>query len=115
MDEGAGGIAGATNDAALRPLYRPWEEPNKHRQRNPAGGAALEEPGRRPSRALLVPRLRHEVDMWRHNGYVGASDTTRTLLNHWFVTAHAGDFKYHYCQREAIETLVWLYEVQRYR
>ncbi len=104
------------NADALRPLFKPWEEPTRHRTRNPQEGApALIEPGRRPSRCRFVPRLRHEVEMWRRNQYVGASDTTRTLLLHWFETAHASDFRYYYCQREAVETVIWLYEVQRYR
>ncbi|GMV35665.1 MAG: hypothetical protein AMXMBFR61_01730 [Fimbriimonadales bacterium] len=104
------------NPDALRPLFEPWEPPTKHRLPNPVeDGPAIVEAGRRPSKCLLVPRLRHEVDMWRHNGYVGASDTTKTLLCHWFDTAHPGDFRYHWCQREAIETIIWLYEVVQYR
>lgn len=104
------------NPDALVRLFNPWEEPNKYRKRNPLPGQpAIEEPGRRPSRCRLVPHLRHEVAMWRQNGYIGASDTTKTLLNHWFETGHPGEFRYHFCQREAIETIIWLYEVKQYR
>lgn len=103
------------NADALRPLYHPWEEPNRHRERSPAGGPALVEPGRRVSRCLLAPALRHAVDQWRRNDYAGASDTTLALLLHWFHTAHPGGFRYHFCQREAIETIIWLYEVAGYR
>lgn len=52
--------------------------------------------------------------------YPGASDTTRELLLHWFGRSHrvqtsAGDaveFHYYFCQREAIETLIYLMEVR---
>lgn len=104
------------NPDALRPLFEPWEPPTKHRVPNQVeGGPAIVQVGRRPSKCLLVPRLRHELDMWRHNGYVGASDTTKTLLYHWFDTAHPGNFRYHWCQREGIEAIIWLYEVAQYR
>ena len=49
--------------------------------------------------------------------YKGVTDTTRTLLNYWFHTDHrlpnGRPFAYHYSQREAIETLIYLYEVAR--
>ena len=95
--------------AALEPLYAPWEEPNKHRVKDV--GIV---PGRRTSRATLVPYIRSQVSDWRHSGYEGASETTKTLLNHWFETAHEDDFRYHFCQREAVETIIWLAEVKRY-
>lgn len=104
------------NPDALQPIFRSWEEPNKHRKANPIpGGPAIVEPGRRVSRAHLVPQLRHEVEMWRRNEYAGASETSRMLLNYWFNTAHENDFRYHFCQQEAIETIIWLYEVAQYR
>lgn len=99
----------------LEPLYKPWEEPTHRREKNPAGGRSLIQPGRRPSRALLVPYIRSLVNDWRYTGYPGTTATTKILLNHWFDTAHPDDFKYHYCQREAVETAIWLYEVAKYR
>jgi type III restriction enzyme len=49
----------------------------------------------------------------------GYSDTTRILLNHWFNTDHRSPdgrkFAYHYFQREAVETLIYLYEVAKLR
>ncbi len=99
----------------LEPLYKPWEEPTHRREKNPVGGRALIQPGRRPSRALLVPYIRSLVNDWRYAGYPGTTATTKTLLNHWFDTAHSNDFKYHFCQREAVETVIWLYEVAKYR
>ena len=76
---------------------------------------AIVQSGRRPSRRLLVPRLRHEFEMWRRTGYVGGSDTTRTLLADWLEAAHEGAFRYHACRREAIETIIRPYEVARAR
>src|SRR5579862_8207966 len=36
----------------------------------------------------LVPQLRRRVQEWRDGGYTGATDTSRSLLNWWFVTQH---------------------------
>lgn len=94
---------------ALQPLYAPWDEPTRYRVKDKGIVA-----GRRPSRATLVPYIRSQVSDWRHSGYEGASETTKTLLNYWFETAHTDDFRYHFCQREAVETIIWLAEVKRY-
>lgn len=72
--------------------------------------------GRRPSRLLLVPKIRAAVDTWRDQGYHGASDVSRRLFEYWFeedheVSGFSVPFRYHFCQREAIETLVWLVEI----
>ena len=67
------------------------------------------------STAPCVPAIREAVALWRESGYKGVTPTTRTLLNFWFKTDHrlpnGRAFVYHYAQREAIETLVYLYEV----
>ena len=36
----------------------------------------------------LVPQLRHKVKEWRDSGFVGATETCRSLLNWWFNTPH---------------------------
>ncbi|MCE9554281.1 MAG: DEAD/DEAH box helicase family protein [Planctomycetes bacterium] len=78
----------------------------------------------------LVPQLRKKVKEWRDSGYVGATDTSKSLLNYWFNTPHlmpqsylpspsgrgAGgegmaEFQYYFAQREAMETIVYLYDV----
>jgi type III restriction enzyme len=66
----------------------------------------------------LVAQLRKNVKEWRDSGYAGATETSRTLLNWWFKTPHllpkAGDmveFQYYFAQREALETIVYLYDV----
>ncbi len=65
--------------------------------------------------APCVPAIRQKVRDWVADGYKGATPTTKILLNHWFHTDHRlanGDkFQYYYFQREALETLVYLYEV----
>ena len=65
---------------------------------------------RRPSRAMLVPKIRTAVDQWRTEGYPGATETTRRLLRFWFEQDHkighgksASKFGFYFCQREAIE------------
>jgi type III restriction enzyme len=77
---------------------------------------------RRPSRTALVPGIRSAVDHWRAQGYPRATDTTRRLLQDWFQQDHKirrkdkpQEFGYYFCQREAIETLIYLYEVRQLR
>jgi type III restriction enzyme len=74
---------------------------------------------RRESAAPLVAGIRAEVDRWREQGYVGASLTSRRLLEHWFLDEHRTPdglpFRYYFAQREATETLVYLYEVAQSR
>jgi type III restriction enzyme len=69
--------------------------------------------------APCVPAIQAKVSEWRAAGYPGASDTTRRLLNHWFLTGHrlpgGRKFEYHYSQRLAVETLIYLYEVAKVR
>ncbi len=112
------------NASALEPLFKPWEQPTRYRRPNPVQGkAALIEPGRRPSKVPQVERIREQVDLWRNGGYGGVSDTSRHLLNHWFTADHqiaSADgtsiaFRYHWAQREAIETIIFLYELRRVR
>jgi type III restriction enzyme len=67
----------------------------------------------------LVPVLRRKVKEFRDGGYAGAADTSRSLLNWWFKTPHLmpqadgtmSEFEYYFAQREALETIVYLYDV----
>ncbi len=69
--------------------------------------------------APCVPAIREAVAAWRRKGHPGATDTTKQLLNHWFHSDHrlpnGNRFSYHYFQRDAVETLVYLWEVERIR
>ena len=67
----------------------------------------------------LVAELRKMVQEWRDNGYEGTSETSKALLTWWFKEEHilynadgtSYPFQYYFAQREALETVVWLYEV----
>lgn len=64
--------------------------------------------------APCVPAIRDALKDWRERDYAGITETTRTLLNYWFRTDHRPQgrkFAYYHFQREAIESLVYLYEV----
>ncbi|MCC6359710.1 MAG: DEAD/DEAH box helicase family protein [Phycisphaerales bacterium] len=71
----------------------------------------------------LVAKIRTEIHEWRNAGYRGASQTSRSLLQWWFDTEHLlenadgsrSPFRYYFAQREAVETVIWLYEVKRAR
>ena len=97
---------------------RPWEKPSSFliKDHRAPTGWRENDSGRRPSKLLLVPKIRNAVDAWRDGGYEGATDVTRRLFEFWFEEDHivAGydvPFRYYFCQREAIETLVWLVEI----
>ena len=102
------------------PDRRPWEPPQSFLVKDDTveAGWRVDESGRRPSGLMLVPKIRETVDRWRDENYPGASEVTRELFRHWFEEGHDvpgfdGPFRFHFGQREAIETLVWLVEVFR--
>ncbi len=67
----------------------------------------------------MVHKLRQAVAEWRSSGYEGASGTSQALLGWWFQTEHLiskadgvqETWQYYFAQREAIETIIYLYEV----
>jgi type III restriction enzyme len=69
----------------------------------------------------LVADLRKHVSEWRNKNYEGASETSKSLLNYWFKEDHiiynndgsSYNFRYYFAQREALETVVWLYEIAK--
>lgn len=93
----------------------PYTPPTSHLEKTGADQWS-EVPGRRVSRTLLVNQIRDTVDAWRAAGYPGATGTTQRLLSYWFEDDHrlgSGEpFRYYFCQREAVETLVYLFEVE---
>lgn len=71
----------------------------------------------------LVYKIRLAVSEWRRDGYPGASPTTQSLLSHWFKSEHlmpradgtVQSFQWYFAQREAVESAIWLYEIDRAR
>ena len=73
--------------------------------------------GRRPSRLLLINKLREKVENWRKAGYPGCSPVTERLFTYWFEEDHLTKdgvvFRYYFAQREAGETLIYLTEIEK--
>ena len=67
----------------------------------------------------LVAQLRRKVKAFRDSGYLGASDTSKSLLSWWFEERHLlpqadgsmAEFQYYFAQREALETIIYLHDV----
>lgn len=84
---------------------------------------ALREQGAEKLIPPLVAKLRTEVKNWRDNNYEGATETSKTLLNWWFKEDHikinskneSYKFQYYFAQREAVETVIWLFDVAKTR
>jgi len=66
----------------------------------------------------LDTKLKKAVVSWRMEGYKGASEVTRRLLTFWFLEDHYDPkgriFKFWDAQREAVEALIYVYEVAKY-
>ncbi len=101
---------GITNDivekrrrsAYFVPIARP-------RKRGAQRSFETEWTGDRVQENSEINRIRDRVEAWRTGGYVGITATTRRLLEYW-----AGPWrekKLFFCQREAVETAVYLAEV----
>ena len=71
----------------------------------------------------LVHKIREQVKAWRDNRYNGATETSKALLNWWFNTPHQiegadgtmSEFQYYFAQREALEAIIYLYDVVQVR
>ncbi|OSS41652.1 Type 3 restriction-modification enzyme helicase subunit [Desulfurella amilsii] len=71
-----------------------------------------------PSKAYLVNELRKAIFSWREQGYPNTTPTTRRLLQFWFSEDHIVNnelFELWFCQREGIETLIYVYEAMKKR
>lgn len=79
---------------------------------------ALRETGVEKLMPPLVAAIRRQVKAFRDAGYEGASPTSRSLLSWWFKEPHLmpqadgsmAEFRYFFAQREAVETIVYLYD-----
>ncbi len=80
---------------------------------------ALREQGYEKLLPPLVATLRSRVKAWRDSGYKDATATSQALLHWWFQTPHiiqhaqtpSSEFRYYFAQREALETIIYLYDV----
>lgn len=90
--------------------------PEKKDRRRPAG-YFYNPKGKQGTASLLeeqfielhcVNEIRRRVAEWRHRGYPGITPVTRRLLDHWADPARQP--RLFFCQREALETLIWLTE-----
>ncbi len=62
--------------------------------------------------AAFINHIREVVGKWRQNSYQGATRVTRELLNFWFNNEERQDrHRLFFCQREAVETAVYLNEI----
>jgi type III restriction enzyme len=67
----------------------------------------------------LVAKLRKKVKEFRDSGYVGVTETSKSLLSWWFKNPHlmekadgtTMEFQYYFAQREALETVIYLHDV----
>lgn len=93
-----------TAEAPARPPGDPYGVPER---RKPSEGT------------YAVNGVRARVDAWRAQGYKGASATSRRLLGFWFADEHRFDdgrpFRFYFCQREAVETVIYLTEIEPVR
>jgi type III restriction enzyme len=93
-----------TTEAPARPPGDPFGIPER---RKPSDGT------------YAVNGVRARVDAWRAQGYKGASATSRRLLGFWFADEHRADdgtpFRFYFCQREAVETVIYLTEIEPVR
>ena len=96
----------------------PWEPPTAYlvKDNSAPRGWRVDNSGRRPSQLVVVPKIREAVNAWRAGNYEGSSEVTKRLFEYWFHQDHEvpgfdAPFRYYFCQREAIETLAWLFEV----
>jgi type III restriction enzyme len=93
-----------TAEATTRPPGDPFGVPER---RKPSEGT------------YAVNGVRARVDAWRAQGYKGASATSRRLLGFWFADEHrfadGRPFRFYFCQREAVETVIYLTEIEPVR
>lgn len=119
-------------------ICKPYDEPNDHWTYDRDTGAAGHAGFRRPAAYWyktqkvgtaqqqlfldedqdpleLVNRLRDDVRRWREADYRGATSVTKDLLHHWSRetgTAKGGFRRLFFCQREAVETIIYLSEIR---
>lgn len=83
--------------------------PKHHEQMQMFGGSDFENTD---PNATFINDIREQVKKWRENNYMGVTRVTRELLNYWFKNPERlWHLQLFFCQREAIETAIYLNEV----
>lgn len=134
-------VAAQAPDLSNPIINSPYQPPQQHFEIGPHGPTGVLKPGRRPSESFiplppsrktrqqhvqeafdfdvtgerrevnsLVNDIRREVEKWRANNWNGVTPYTRKLLTHWAPGPHRDD-PVLFCQREAVETAIFLAEV----
>ena len=88
--------------------FMPFPKPKKQ-----SGAAQLqfELPDRDLREAnAFINEVRIQVAAWRNSGYLGVTPTTRRLLEHW--NNPENEPRLYFCQREAVETAIYLNEYE---
>jgi type III restriction enzyme len=110
-------------------INSPYEEPQRYWSYNRETRTFSLKDGRRPAGYVvasessktfddpgvfveieLANKIRPRVKAWRDAGYPGVTGVTRRLLEHWYDPEEFENRRFFFCQREAIETLIWLTE-----
>ena len=114
-------------------LRTPYEEPTTYHMLDERGQTTNEIcNGRRPSEAssgipnengndiiidsasiephMTINGIRDAVSQWRQSGWKGATANTRRLLEFWNQSDPGVGMRPFWCQMEAIETMIWLFE-----
>ena len=110
-------------------INSPFEEPEQYWEFEKTKGKHFIKKGRRPAGYViashskkysetgdfielpLVNKIRPRVKKWRDQGYPGVTGITKQLLNFWNTKKAGGrDYEFFFCQKEAMETLIWLKE-----
>jgi len=116
-------------------INSPYKEPAYHWHYDKLSGAPIKNPFRRPAHYYFrskrrqdtgqtglfteeemveigqVNQIRSKVKEWRESGYKGATPVTRKLLGHWNFSER--EKRLFFCQIEAVETVIWLKEINR--
>ena len=109
-------------------INSPFEEPKQHWEYDKTKRRHSIKDGRRPAgynilgkerdmetgifvELPLVNKIRPRVKKWRENNYPQVTAITKRLLEFWSTSeANGRDIEFFFCQKEAIETLIWLKE-----
>ncbi len=100
------------------PGRTPYTKPDRYLEKLGGGRYEIRD-SRRPSDMFLVNKLRLAVDQWRDEGYKGASEVSRRLMQFWFEEDHllkdGSVYHYWWAQQESLETLIYLTEVRGFQ